>query len=83
MAMRAPTSIRKADRRTEASDLRMELHALRAEHAAQMAQLRAELVALQNLLSYAFGIDGWHLVLGVRDRLTNLVTRLERRGGAA
>lgn len=77
MAVRAPAS-----ETWLLEEARMELLALRAEHAAQMAQLRAELVALQNLLTYAFGIDGWHLVLGVRDRLTSLAGRLERRGTA-
>lgn len=60
------------------ADLRDELHALRSERDA----IRAELVALRNLLTFAFGTDGWHIALGVRDRLASLSARLERRGMA-
>ena len=71
-------TVRKADRRTETDDLRMEVRALCSERDA----IRDELVALRNLLTYAFGMDGWHIALSVRDRLTSLSARLERRGAA-
>jgi hypothetical protein len=77
-ALRGPQTAsdeRKPDRRTALADLTDELHALRAERDA----IRLELVALRNLLTYAFGIDGWHIALTVRDRLGSLSTRLERR----
>lgn len=69
---------RKPDRRTAVADLTDELHALRAERDA----IRLELAALRTMLTYAFGIEGWHIVLGVRDRLTNLSARLERRAAS-
>lgn len=69
---------RKPDRRTATDDLRDELHALTAERDA----IRVELARLRDLLTYAAGIDGWHIALGVRDRLASLAIRLERRGAA-
>lgn len=62
-------------RATELADLHDELHALRSERDA----IAAELVQLRNLLTYAFGVEGWHIALNVRDRLGSLSARLDRR----
>jgi len=59
----------------EDDERQMELHALRAERDA----IRTELIALRNLLTYAFGVEGWHIALNVRDRLTSLADCLGRR----
>jgi hypothetical protein len=62
-------------RSTLLADLRDEITSLTCERDA----IRTELIALRNLLTYAFGVEGWHIVLGVRDRLTTLSTSLGRR----
>ncbi len=71
-------ALRKPDHRTEVADLTDELYALRSERDA----IRDELVTLRNPLTYAFGTDGWHIALNVRDRLAALTTRLDRRAAA-
>lgn len=65
-------------RATRLADLTDELHAVRAERDA----IAVEVIALRNLLTYAFGVDGWHIVLGVRDRLTSLGASMARRSAA-
>lgn len=72
---------RKPDRRTEATDLRMELNAMHARHVAEAARLRGEIARLRDALTYAFAIDSWDIALTVRDRLTGIASRLD--AGAA
>lgn len=69
---------RKLDRRTEVDDLRAEVIALARERDA----LIGEVTYLRNLLTYAFGVERWDIVLTVRDRLAGLGTTLMRRAAA-
>ena len=62
-------------RSTLLADLRDEITSLTCERDA----IRTELIALRNLLTYAFGVEGWHIALNVRDRLTSLAECLGRR----
>lgn len=63
-------------------ELQVELAALRAQHATELAALRAELSYVTKLLTYGWGIDSWDIVLGVRDRVLTVVGWLDRRAAS-